>query len=179
VTLFFSSAEQADTQSPLGLKQILLTLKANWLNGTDLGGQKAIAKSLLKLRLNSNTASQYATATNVDNGVLTEIARKIAVGEPLDTQEGDVWARFDLILTAIIDQGYERADQIYRNSAKALSVFVAVALAIIGFLTFDQSFPSFGLAILVGLAATPIAPIVKDLTSALAAGATVAKAFRK
>ncbi|MHA6183605.1 hypothetical protein [Pseudomonas mohnii] len=179
VTLFFTNTEKTDEVSPLGLKQILLTLKANWLNGTDLGGQKAIAKSLLKLRLNSDTAAQYATVTKVDSGVLTVIAGKIAIGASLDTPEGDVWARFDLILTAILDQGYERADQIYRNSAKALSVIVAVALAIIGFYSFTQAFETLGLAILVGLAATPIAPIAKDLTSALAAGATVAKAFRK
>lgn len=179
VTLFFSNDQQSDTESPLGLKQILLTLKANWLNGTDLGGQKAIAKSLLKLRLNSSTATQYATATKVDSEVLKVIAGKIATGEPLTISEGDIWARFDLMLTAILDQGYERADQIYRNSAKALSVIVSVALAIIGFYSFSESFATLGLAVLVGLAATPIAPIAKDLTSALASGVDAAKAFRK
>lgn len=138
--MFFTDTEKKYEVSPLGLKQILLTLKANWLNGTDLGGQKAIAKSLIKLRLNSDTAAQYATATKVDKGVLTIIAGKIAVGTSLDTPEGDVCARFDLILTAILDQCYERADQIYRNSAKTLSVIVSVALAIIGFYSFTHPY---------------------------------------
>lgn len=36
----------------LPLAKTLGTLQANWYNGTDLGSQKAIAKSLIKLYLN-------------------------------------------------------------------------------------------------------------------------------
>jgi hypothetical protein len=84
-----------------------------------------------------------------------------------------------LILTAVLDQGYERADQIYRNSAKGLSVIVAVALAIIGSYSLYGSFDHLAPAVLIGLAATPVALIAKDLASALAAGVRAAETFRK
>lgn len=176
---FFSDADKADKTNPLGFPLLLETLKANWLNGTALGDQKAIAKSLLKLRLNTSTATHYASVTTVNQQSLVDIVDNIAKGVPLSLEQGDAWARFDLILTAILDQGYERADQIYRNRAKALSVVVSVVLAIFGFRMQDHTFDSIGLALLVGLVATPIAPIAKDLTSALAAGVKVAETFRK
>lgn len=178
VELFFDDSIQDDALTSFSKEQVLLTLKANWLNGTELNGQKAIAKSLLKLRLSPQTAAQFARTTHVDSEKLTVIADKINSGQSLDSPEGDIWARFDLVLTAVLDQGYERADQVYRNSAKAWSVAVSVVLAIVGFYLFENSFETLGLAVLVGLAATPIAPIAKDLTSALAAGVAVAKTFR-
>jgi uncharacterized protein (DUF4415 family) len=38
--------------------------RANWLNGTALEGQKAIAKSLLKLRFNTVNIQSYASAAS-------------------------------------------------------------------------------------------------------------------
>jgi hypothetical protein len=55
-------------QAPNALPQdkVLATLQANWFNGTDLNSQKAIAKSLVKLNLNSGNANVIAAATGVD-----------------------------------------------------------------------------------------------------------------
>ena len=177
VSLFIS--EKAHSAHPLHLKEVLANLRANWLNGTALTDQKAIAKSLIKLRLNEANAPHLAKATGVDSDALTAIAKKIASGGSLTEQENDVFGRFDLMLTAILDEGYQRADQAYRNSARTWSIVVSVALAVFGKLIVDDSSFSWGVAILVGLAATPIAPIAKDLTSALSAGVKVAQAFRK
>jgi len=46
----------------LSQARILATLQANWLNGTDLGSQKAIAKSLIKLNLSAANAPALAAA---------------------------------------------------------------------------------------------------------------------
>ena len=105
--------------NPLQLSEVLDTLRANWLNGTALADQKAIAKSLIKLRLNIVNAPELAKATEVDKEKLAVIAAKIASGGTLTQNENDVFGRFDLMLTAILDKGYQRADQSYRNSAKA------------------------------------------------------------
>jgi hypothetical protein len=45
---------------------LLQTLKGNWFNGTDLNSQKSIAKSLIKLHLNSSNAAATAKATNLE-----------------------------------------------------------------------------------------------------------------
>lgn len=190
VASFFPAGESRKAPStneaalPLGLYQLLLTLRANWLNGTALEGQKAIAKSLLKLRFNSATVQSYATTTGMRVEVLTVVADKITRGAALTLPESDAWGRFDLLMTAILDQGYERADQIYRNSAKMTSVIVSMVLSVVGFVMYDsaagnQPFASLGLALLIGLVATPVAPIAKDLTSAITAGVRVAETFRK
>jgi hypothetical protein len=180
VSGFFSkSVRGKDSANPIHLEEILATLRANWLNGTVLADQKAIAKSLIKLRFDQNNAPKLAQATGVDTNMLTAIAIKISSGATLTPQENDVYGRFDLMLTAILDEGYQRADQSYRNSAKAWSIAVSVLLAVVGALVVND--PSFSVpkAILVGLVATPIAPIAKDLTSALQAGVKVAQAFKK
>ncbi|MDD5581496.1 MAG: hypothetical protein PHY16_19805 [Methylobacter sp.] len=167
------------SDEPLSLVMVVGTLRANWLNGTTLADQMAIAKSLIKLRLNEATAAYLAKATGVDEQGLVIIAEKIASGETLTPDENDLYGRFDLLLTALLDKGYQRADQIYRNSAKAWSIVVSVVLAIVGVWVVYGSFEHIGGAILVGLAATPIAPVAKDLTSALSAGVKVAQALRK
>jgi hypothetical protein len=180
--LFPESTEQEGSSNPLPLSEVLATLRANWLNGTELADQISIAKSLVKLRLNEINAPVLAKATGVNAGKLKAIAGKIASGETLAPDENDVLGRFDLTLTALLDQGYQRADQSYRNSAKAWSIAVSVVLAVFGVWTVKGSLPDFqelGGAILVGLAATPVAPVAKDLTSALAAGVKAAQALRK
>ncbi len=49
-------------------KKVLQSLLANWVNGTDLASQKAIAKSLIKLHLSAGNAAALAHVTHVDAG---------------------------------------------------------------------------------------------------------------
>jgi hypothetical protein len=155
----------------LSQKKILATLEANWMNGTHLGGKKAIAKSLIKLNLNPGNASALALATGVDPDALKIVATKIAAGTSLFSSESDVFARFDLIVTALLDEAYQRSDQVYRNWTRALSALIAVALALAGGRMLHPTV-DWPVAVLVGLLATPLAPVAKDLATALATAAT-------
>jgi hypothetical protein len=180
VSSFFSEeAKGSKTSGPFHVDEVLATLQANWLNGTRLADQKAIAKSLIKLCLDADSAGQLAKATGVSEDTLRTIATKVASSDPLDPRETDVLGRFDLMLTALLDRGYERADQSYRNSAKAWSMMAAVLLALAGEAMIGQGSFKFGEALLVGLIATPIAPVAKDLTSALQAGVKAAQLLRR
>jgi hypothetical protein len=164
--------EAAGTTNTLAQLKLLKTLEANWMNGTDLGSQKSIAKSLIKLNLNVSNAPALAAATGVDVDVLKSIAAKIAEGTSLSSVESDVFGRFDLIVTALLDEAYQRSDQVYRNWTRMLAAAVAIALAIGGGFMINAGKP-FGLkefteSLIVGLLATPLAPIAKDVSSALA-----------
>jgi len=167
--------------------KILATLEANWMNGTDVGSQKAIAKSLIKLNLNAGNASAVAAATGVDPNALTAIATSIANGTPLNSSESDVYGRFDLIVTALLDEAYQRGDQIYRNWTRALAALAAVLLAIAGGYMLNGaagakelwSAKDFWTSVLVGLLATPLAPVAKDLSSALATAVNTLQLVRK
>ncbi|MBO9548074.1 hypothetical protein [Pseudomonas sp.] len=163
----------------LGFESLRSSLRANWLNGTPLEQQKAIAKAQIKLRLSEHTAKAYAQVTKVNADLLTAIAKKIASGDALDPKESNEWSRFDLTLTSILDECYARADQHYRNFSKATAVVLSVGLALLGQSIYPTSFDGYEAALLVGLAATPVAPIAKDLTSALSTAVKTAQSLRK
>jgi len=165
----------------LSQKKIIETLQANWFNGTDLGSQKSIAKSLIKLNLNAANADDLAKATGVDSATLKTVAIKIASGTPLLTNESDVYARFDLILTALLDETYQRSDDVYRNWTRAIAGIVAVVLAVVGGVMLNGKFDllNVGKSVMIGLLATPLAPIAKDLSTALATAVNTLQLVKK
>ena len=116
--------------SGLGQHRILDTLRANWYNGTDLASQKAIAKSLVKLSLDPGNAATVASAVGVGSTELTTIATNMAAATPLTPPQSDFFSRFDLMLTAILDQAYQHAGQVYRNGTRALATLFAIILAL-------------------------------------------------
>lgn len=167
---------------------ILQSLNSNWVNGNDLDSQKAIAKSLIKLHLSPGNAATLAGVTNVDPTQLAAVAEGIASGTPLTQPQGDAWSRFDLIVTAMLDECYQRADQIYRNWTRGLAAALAILLSVAGASLLWKPTPAspaffssqdFGLAILVGLLATPLAPIAKDLSTALATAVNTLQLVKK
>ncbi len=171
-----------DPVSALPQTHILAALEANWINGTDLGAQKSIAKSLVKLSLNAGNAAALASATGVDSDLLAAVAKSIADGTPLSSTQSDVWARFDLIVTALLDEAYQRGDQVYRNGTKALAMAVSVALALAGGFTLTGGKMGSGdiaESLLVGLLAAPLAPIAKDLSTALATAVNALQLVKK
>jgi hypothetical protein len=167
-------------KTELGRNSILYTLLSQWINGVDKSNQISIAKSLIKLRLTPETAPALAAATGVDAAILTRVAAKIKEGtgvvsstqdpNALTTQESDIYGRFDLLLNTLLDQAYQRADQRYRNVAKAAAIPVALGLALVAaaFINWTQYWAP---AVLIGLISTPIAPIAKDISSAITTAA--------
>jgi hypothetical protein len=177
VSKFISS----ESPSGLGLYSVLATLRANWLNGMPSADQKSVAKALIKLNLTDATAETMANATGVNVDLLKSIANKLVSGKDLNQAETDAYGRFDLLLSAMLDQGYQRGDQRYRNSAKLLAVPVALALALLGAWAIggqNLTFADAWRACIAGLLSTPLAPIAKDLSSAIQAGAKVAQTWK-
>jgi hypothetical protein len=178
VQVFFG--DQTRKTAAGDLKLLLDALHGNWINGRALADQKAIAKSLIKLRLDGHTAAAFAAATGVDQATLTSVGQKLISGTSLNPTETNVLGRFDLALTAILDDAYQHADQRYRNVAKLTATGISTALAVVGvFAVTSPSAWDVCMAVLAGLIAAPLAPMTKDLTSALAAGVKVAQSIRK
>jgi hypothetical protein len=187
--LFPDDGSTKGQQTLLGRGTALAELKASWLNGTPLTDQRAIAKSLIKLRLNADNARTLAEKAGVNGDVLSSVATKMGTGAALTPAETDVFGRFDLILTTALDQAYQRADQRYRNWCKLLAIPVSVALAVLaGWAIHSKDYTFFydyirsvscGQALIAGVLATPLAPVAKDLSSAVQAGMKVAQAMKK
>lgn len=169
------------TPLTFGRRDVLATLRANWLNGVAKADQKATAKSLIRLGVTPENARRLADETGVDVAKMIAIADKIRNGEKLLDTEISVLGRFDAIVSAALDEAYERADQVYRNTCKLVAALVATVLAVAGgaviyvgnnSVSNGWAYPGthqFWLAVLVGLISTPLAPVAKDLSSSLAA----------
>ena len=169
----------------LSQSQIIRILRANWYNGQDLASQKAIAKSLIKLALNAGNAAAVANAAGVDSAVLQSVAAKLATGTALTSSETDVFARFDLIVTAMLDEAYQDADQGYTNGTRTWAAIFAMILAFVGGWVVKQTGLGeyFGTndmwrALLAGVLAIPLAPVAKDLASALSAAVNSMQLFK-
>jgi hypothetical protein len=176
------AGNSSDTQA----RTVLDILHANWIAGMALVDQKAVAKSLIKLRLSPETAKRFATVTHVDGEVLKEVATKMIDGRDLVASEANVLGRFDLLLTALLDEGFQRADQKYRNTTRVFASVIAVLLAVSGGFVVSSSglaqyvgSKEMWIAFLCGLLATPLAPISKDLASALQAGVKLAQTLKR
>jgi hypothetical protein len=181
VRQFLPNASGASSSAGSGAGNLLGVLHGNWINGTALADQKAIAKSLIKLQLSAATAKDFAAATGVDGDALSRVAASMTSGTSLTSAQSNVLGRFDLTLTAILDRAYQHADQRYRNAAKVLAMIFAILLAFLGGLAvFPDYFRSeeVWIVLLCGVLATPLAPISKDLASALQAGVKVAQAIK-
>ena len=151
------------------------TLHANWINGVPEEQQKAVAKSLIHLGLDTGTAADLAKGLGMDEAGLLGVATKIRNSTPLQEQDRNVLGRFDTLVGAIIDAGYERADQRYRNAAKLAAMIVAIALACVAAKLIGYNL---GEAALIGLVSTPLAPIAKDLASSIQAAANAVNAVK-
>ena len=169
----------ASSSAPFGKFAILEKLKADWLNGVAKEDQKVKAKSLIHLGLSQIGASALANVAAVDPGKLQQAVQKTAAGQAPDPEEASAFGQFDAILTAVLDTAYERGDQKYRNATKFLAMATSVVLAGIGCLIVFGKDPWDLLACMViGLIATPLAPVAKDLTSALQTAVAAASALK-
>jgi len=159
-------------------------VRANWLNGVAKAEQKAVVRSILKLGLTPATADELAQGCNVDAARLKTVAGKLAKGDELSDADLNLLGRVNAVLDAILDCAFERAEQQYRNVSRLLAGLLAVALAVVAQLIWAANAatmgapPSLAVAVGVGLLAVPVAPVAKDVTSALSTAMRALKATR-
>ena len=148
-------------------------MRSHWISGRPKEEQKAIAVSLIQLGLTPANAAALAPAGQVSADELQKLVSSLQKGDELTPEQLNVLGRFKATIEARIDAAYDRADQVYRNSARLAAGVVAVLLAVAAayVLYGVRNYDEFGKAILLGLVAVPLAPIAKDVASALATAA--------
>lgn len=154
-------------------------IRANWLNGVAKVEQKAVVRALIKLGLSEATAPSLAAAAHVDARALTTAARKLTDGKAMTEADMNVLGRMNAVIDALLDAAFEAAEQQYRNYSRVGAGLIALALAFAsrGFFPPTER-PSAFLALAVGLLAVPLAPVAKDLTSALSTAMRALKAAK-
>jgi hypothetical protein len=169
----------------------MVTIRANWINGVPKDDQKAAAKALIRLGLSAGNARAMAVPGHVDPDRLDAIIKAVEAGAPLTSQDADVLGRFNAAIDAAMDAGFELGDQQYRNSCRLVGGVFAVALALWAGYLIDRAglstlpdhagylFSStFWAALFVGIVAVPLAPVAKDLASALQTAANAVQAVK-
>lgn len=165
---------------------LLETLHANWINGMASGDQKNVARSLLKLYLRADNAPKVASVLGLNPDDVAKVAGLWTHGPspaPGTDPSAAVVGRVDLALTAYVDGAYQCADQRYRNKCKFLAGIAAVVISTVSgaalFWADAQPAGRIFLSFIAGLIAVPLAPVTKDLASALQAGVKVAQSLRR
>lgn len=165
-----------DTHLALKVEEINATLLANWINGVAKPEQKATAKSLIRLCITEETAGEMADKVGLDGKAFAELAGAVAKGAALTPEQLELLGRFDVVVSAKLDAAYERGDQLYRNANKALAAGLGLALALVAARLADMDM---GQAFLIGLLSAPLAPVSKDVASALSSVVQTLKAVKK
>ncbi|HYE46050.1 MAG TPA: hypothetical protein VEA44_09795 [Caulobacter sp.] len=170
----------AALDAALGPDRWRQVLYSHWVNGRALPEQKAIVRSLVRLGLNPETAETLAAAGRVDAPALRAVAAKLQTGEDPTEAEMTLLGRMDAAIEAQLDAAFDQADQQYRSVARLLAAVVAIALSLAGvaFVLKKTAPADLALAILIGALAVPIAPVAKDLSSALSSAISAFKAAR-
>ena len=101
----------------------------------------------------------------VDGASLAEAARQVAQGQELTAQLRNILGRFELAVDARIDAALMLAQNQYVGATRGSASIIAILIAIIVGIYLGKEY--FVQAILVGVAAVPLAPIAKDLVNAL------------
>ena len=154
-------------------------IRANWINGVTKAEQKAVVRALIKLGLSEATAPSLAAAAHVSPVALTAAARKLTDGRAMTEADMNVLGRMNAVIDALLDAAYEAAEQQYRNYSRVGAGLIALGLAFGARIFFSPAErPSVLIALTVGLLAVPLAPVAKDLTSALSTAMRALKAAR-
>lgn len=115
-----------------------------------------------------------------------EVVAKLEAGQELSDDERRILARFETAVDARIDAALTLAQSTYAGKMRLWATGVAIAIALSTALLYSASDSEWsgvdlgliGWALLVGVAAVPVAPVAKDLATAIQSAATALRARR-
>lgn len=146
-------------------------LKAQYRQGRVSGDLPRTLRQGIRAGLTEDNAEGIAEHLGLPaSGTLREAAEKLGRGAPLADEERNVLGRFELAADARIDAAMGLADSRYVVGQRVAAAVVAFVIALsVAFLVGRGELQTWGLAVLVGISAVPLAPISKDVVSALQA----------
>lgn len=123
----------------------------------------------VRLSLTSENAEAHVRVLGVgviDADTLAKAAGKIRAGDELTDAERNVLARYEVAVDARIDGAATLALNHYTNGLRIWAMVIALGIALL--VAYFGSLPM-NYAFIVGFAAVPLAPIAKDLSTAIQA----------
>jgi hypothetical protein len=147
------------------------------LRGQYRGDQRELARSLrqgARVGLTSDNAGEAARFLKVvGEAELAAAATSLKEGSALSDAQRNVLGRFELAVDARIDAALTLAQSHYAGTQRCVASVIALVIAVaVGFWMRRTEAHFLLRSVLVGIAAVPLAPIAKDLVSALQAATT-------
>ena len=149
------------------------------LRGQYRGDQKDLVRTLRQgmrvglTRENAGEIAQYLGALDAERFVAAAVA--VQSGNELTAEQRNLIGRYELAADARVDAAMAVAQANYGGMARSLASVVSLGIAIIAAQTLEPK-PDFVTAVLIGVAAVPLAPIAKDLAAGLAAASKALRA---
>jgi hypothetical protein len=156
--------------------------RANWINGVAKEEQKTAIRNMIRLGLTEVSAAELdPEVISVAPADLAAAAKKARAGKALNETELAVLARFDAMINLRLDTAFELADQRFRNASRFGAAVVAVLISVAGaVMVYDGSVTDkVILGVVVGIIAVPLAPVAKDISSAITTAVAAFKSARK
>jgi hypothetical protein len=153
-------------------------LRSQFRQGRTTGELPRTLRQGIRAGLKPENAERLAGFLGLEHAeVLREAATKMEAGEEPTPAERNITGRFELAADTRVDAALGLADSHYVGMQRLWAGFAAVVLAILAAAAIDgwHALPWFR-ALLVGIAAVPLAPIAKDVVSALQAAQKALKA---
>jgi hypothetical protein len=144
-------------------------LEGLYRQGRGKGGLGKALRQGVRIGLTGDSAADLAQAVEVvDPAGLAQAARKLQSGGVLDGTERSVVGRFELAVDARIDAALALAEANYKGGMQFSAMLVALGLALLAACSLDTGFcANWKPALVVGIAAVPLAPIAKDVASGI------------
>ena len=145
----------------------MLFLEAAYRNGRNSGELPRIIRQGARIGLTPETAPGLAAQVGVVDGQqLSEVATAIQSNKELNNEQRNLLGRFELALDARIDAAMALANDQYIGYVRLLASAVSIIIA--AFVGYSMGI-DWKIWLIVGIAAVPVAPMAKDLASAIQA----------
>jgi len=142
--------------------------------------QTGIGKTLrqgVRIGLNAENATLIAEELGtVDGESLATAARAVAEGGDIGADKRAVIGRFEVAVDARIESALSRAQDVYIGTMRVAASIVAILMSELVVLTHSVTGVTQIQALLIGIAAVPMAPIANDVVGALQAATKALKA---
>jgi hypothetical protein len=166
-------------------------LQAQYINGRSKGELPRSLRQGARLALApGNAAAMAGELGHLDGATLTAAAAAIEKGEELSSAQQSLVSRFELAVDTRIEAALALAENKYKAVMQMRASAVAVILSLVGSfaihvqtaetggVTHNFDIEAFFIALIVGVAAVPLAPIAKDVSTALQQAARATRATK-
>lgn len=159
------------------------TLSSMFRSARGSGELPKVLRQGIRIGLNEKTAKEMAKTIGVtDPNTLGSVAKEVTEGTDIskDATKRNLLGRFEMAADARVDAALAMADRAYKNGLRMRSFAVALTLSVVAaFFLYVPDKPGavfftsqiFGLSLIIGLTAVPIAPIAKDVAKGFQAAA--------